>query len=166
MRTTVRAGPSSCSDSPRLQPPLAVKISLLEETRIRYEPTAGPLTVDAPAPDRPFTPFQMVASGLAACTYAIMASWGEHADLRADDLTLEVAWKFEEKPHRVGAFDLTFAWPSLPAARLEAAKRVAAMCPVHVTLEHSPALTIAGTAGGAHAPTPSPAAHAEAAVAA
>jgi len=126
-----------------------VKISLLDETRIRYEPTAGPLTVDAPAPDRPFTPFQMVASGLAACTYAIMASWGEHADLRADDLTLEVSWAFEEKPHRVGRFDLTFAWPSLPASRLDAAKRVAAMCPVHVTLEHPPAMTITGTASPA-----------------
>ena len=126
-----------------------MKITLLDETRIRYEPTPGALTVDAPAPDRPFTPFQMVASGLAACTYAIMASWGEHADLRADDLTLEVSWAFEEKPHRVGGIDLTFVWPSLPAARLEAAKRVAAMCPVHVTLEHPPTMTIAGIAGSA-----------------
>lgn len=122
-----------------------MKISLLDETRIRYEPTPGPLTVDAPAPDRPFTPFQMVASGLAACTYAIMASWGERADLRADDLALEVAWAFEEKPHRVGRFDVTFEWPSLPAGRLEAAKRVAAQCPVHVTLERPPELTISGT---------------------
>lgn len=134
-----------------------MKISLLEETRIRYEPTPGALTVDAPAPDRPFTPFQMVASGLAACTYAIMASWGERADLRADDLTLEVSWTFEEKPHRVGSFAVTFAWPSLPAARLEAAKRVAAQCPVHVTLEHPPALTIEGTAAAPIAPAAAPA---------
>ncbi len=135
-----------------------MKISLLDETRIRYEPSAGPLTVDAPAADRPFTPFQMVASGLAACTYSILASWGEHVDLRADDLTLEVEWTFEEKPHRVGRFDLTFAWPSLPAERLEAAKRVAAMCPVHVTLERPPAMTIAGTAGpaGSRAPATPP----------
>ena len=139
-----------------------MKISLVDETRIRYEPTPGALTVDAPAPDRPFTPFQMVASGLAACTYATMASWGEHADLRADDLTLEVAWSFEEKPHRVGKFDLTFAWPSLPAARLDAAKRVAAMCPVHVTLEHPPALTISGTAGAAGRADATPAEQAEA----
>ena len=126
-----------------------MKISLLEETRIRYEPMPGPLTVDAPAPDRPFTPYQMVASGLAACTYAILASWGERADLRADDLTLEVSWAFEDRPHRVGRFDLAFAWPSLPAERLDAAKRVAAQCPVHVTLERSPELTIAGTAAPA-----------------
>ena len=165
MRTTLCAGPSSCTRSPRPQPGSVVKISLLEETRIRYEPTPGPLTVDAPAADRPFTPFQMVASGLAACTYAILASWGEHADLRADDLSLEVAWAFEEKPHRVGRFDLTFAWPSLPAARLEAAKRVAAMCPVHVTLERPPAMTIAGTAGSAEAPPAVPAPVAEPAAA-
>ena len=135
-----------------------MKISLLEETRIRYEPTPGALTVDAPAADRPFTPFQMVASGLAACTYSILASWGEHADLRADDLTLEVSWTFDEKPHRVARFDLTFTWPSLPAGRLDAAKRVAALCPVHATFDHPPVMAIAGTAGpaeSAHA-APSP----------
>ena len=131
-----------------------MKIFLLEETRIRYEPTPGPLTVDAPAPDRPFTPYQMVASGLAACTYAILASWGERADLRADDLALEVSWTFADRPHRVGRFDLRYDWPSLPAARLEAAKRVAAQCPVHVTLERPPELTITGSAAPAGAAAP------------
>ncbi len=133
-----------------------MKITLLDETRIRYEPTPGPLTVDAPAPDRPFTPFQMVASGLAACTYAILASWGERADLRADDLSLEVEWAFEDKPHRVSRFDVSFVWPSLPAERLEPAKRVAAQCPVHLTLAHPPALTIEGTAAGPTTTNPFP----------
>ena len=99
----------------------------------------------------PWSGSTSVASGLAACTYAILASWGERADLRADDLALEVSWTFADKPHRVGRFDLRFEWPSLPAARLEAARRVAAQCPVHVTLERPPELTITGSAAPAGA---------------
>lgn len=124
-----------------------MKITLLDEYRLRYEPAPGPLTVDAPAPDAQFSPYHMVAGGLAACTYAIMASWAEQAKLSADDLTLEVTWAFVEKPHRLGNLDLRFEWPSLPAERLEAAKRVAARCPVHLTFEHTPTLGIEGTSG-------------------
>jgi uncharacterized OsmC-like protein len=135
-----------------------VKITLLDEYRLRYEPAPGPLTVDAPAPDAAVTPYQLVAGGLAACTYAIMASWAEQAKLTADDLTIEVTWGFVEKPHRLGNLDLRFDWPSLPAERLEAAKRVAARCPVHLSFEHAPALGIDGTAGPSHAPAAAPAA--------
>ena len=140
-----------------------MKITLLEEYRLRYEPAPGPLTIDALAPDAPVTPYQLVAGGLAACTYAIMASWAEQAKLSADDLTLELTWGFVEKPHRLGNLDLRFEWPSLPAERLEAAKRVAARCPVHLSFEHAPSLGIDGTAGapGAVAP-PTPAAPATA----
>jgi uncharacterized OsmC-like protein len=130
-----------------------VKISLLSDSRLRYEPAPGPLTVDAPTPDAQVSPYHLVAGGLAACTYAIMASWAEQAHLSADDLTIEVSWGFVEKPHRLGTLDLRFAWPSLPAERLEAAKRVAARCPVHQSFEHAPSLGIEGTAGPA-GPTP------------
>jgi len=134
-----------------------VKITLLEENRLRYEPAPGPLTVDAPTPEMQFSPYHMVAGGLASCTYAIMASWAEQAKLSADDLTIEVTWAFVEKPHRLGNLDLRFEWPSLPAERLEAAKRVAARCPVHLSFEHAPSLGIEGTAGTASAPASQPA---------
>jgi uncharacterized OsmC-like protein len=71
-----------------------------------------------------------------------MHSWATHADLRADDLTIEVRWTFSEDPHRVGAIALTFDWPSLPERRIAAAKRVAEMCTIHATLKHSPRVTI------------------------
>ncbi len=129
-----------------------MKITLLDEYRLRYEPAPGPLTVDAPTPDAAVTPYQLVAGGLAACTYSIMASWAEQAKLSADDLTIEVAWGFVEKPHRLGNLDLRFDWPSLPPERLEAAKRVAARCPVHLSFEHAPSLGIDGAAGPARAP--------------
>jgi uncharacterized OsmC-like protein len=57
-------------------------------------------------------------------------------------MVIDVAWKFSEEPHRVNDLTLTFHWPSLPAARLAAAKRVATMCTVHETLLHSPSVTI------------------------
>ncbi len=142
-----------------------MKITLLDENRIRYEPAPGLLTVDALRPDAEVSPYHLVAGGLAACTYATMASWAEKARLSADDLTLEVTWGFVEKPHRLGNVDLRFEWPSLPAERLEAAKRVAALCPVHQSFEHAPLLGIDG-AGGAAAPAAAPdapAAHATAA---
>lgn len=130
-----------------------MKITLLSDDRIRYEPAPGPLTVDAPAPDADFSPYQMVASGLAACTYALLASWASHAKLSADDLLIEVAWAFADRPHRIAALDLSFTWPSLPTSRLEAAKRAAALCPVHVSFEHPPAMTIEGTVAARETPT-------------
>ena len=126
-----------------------MKLSLLSDNRVRYEPAPGLLTVDAPTPDAQFSPYHMVAGGLAACTHAIMASWAQQADLSADDLVVEVSWGFVEKPHRIGSLDLHFTWPSLPAERLEAAKRVAARCPVHQSFEQAPTLGIEGTAGAA-----------------
>lgn len=121
-----------------------MKISLLSDTRLRYESAPGLLTVDAPAPDAQFSPYHMVAGGLASCTHAIMASWAQQANLSADDLVIEVSWAFVEHPHRLGQLDLQFTWPSLPAERLEVAKRVAARCPVHQSFEHAPTMGIDG----------------------
>jgi uncharacterized OsmC-like protein len=58
-----------------------------------------------------------------------------------------VSWTFVEGPHRIGEMKLTFAWQSLPASRLEAAKRAAALCPVHTTLHHTTEVHIDGKAG-------------------
>ena len=84
----------------------------------------------------------MVASGLAVCTYSILVSWATNAQMRADDLAIEVGWSFAEKPHRVGDMRVTFDWPSLPADRTEAAKRVAALCPIHATFHHPASISI------------------------
>jgi uncharacterized OsmC-like protein len=104
------------------------------------------MTIEAVSADQSYSPFHMVAGGLAYCTFSVMYAWAEHAGLEAHDLTLDVSWTFADDPHRVGAFDIRFTWPSLPAKRLDAAKRVAEMCTIHATLTHSPAITIDGSA--------------------
>lgn len=129
-----------------------MKIILLAEDAVRLEPEPGPLTIEALTADQVYSPFHMLASGLAVCTHSILASWADTAKLTADDCAIEVRWTFVEDPHRIGATTLTMDWPSLPAARTNAAKRVAEMCPIHATLHHPPVMTIERT--GAAAATP------------
>lgn len=123
-----------------------MKITLLSDDAIRLEPTMAEMTIGATSTEQSYSPFHMLASSLAYCTFSVMASWATHAGLVADDLTIEVRWTFADDPHRVGCMDLRFSWPSLPAKRLEGAKRVAEMCAVHSTLQNPPAINIHGSA--------------------
>jgi uncharacterized OsmC-like protein len=141
-----------------------VKITLTSEESIRLEPTPGPMTIEAESADRLYSPFHMLASGLAFCSYSILASWASQAKIPADDLAIDVAWTFAEEPHRIGTIDIAFDWPSLPPARRAVARRVAALCPIHGTLTHAPAITI-HAAGEVVAPAPMPTAGAAAAAA-
>ena len=120
-----------------------MKIILLSEESIRLEPEPGPMTIEALSADQLYSPFHMLASGLAFCTFSILHSWAETVRLSADDLAIEVRWSFAEEPHRVGALDMTLDWPGLPPARKNVAERVAALCPIHGTLQHPPSITIA-----------------------
>ena len=120
----------------------AVKITLLSEESIRLEGPGGSLTIEAESAEQIYSPFHMMASGLAVCTLSILASWATNAKMSIDDLAIEVGWSFAEKPHRVGDIRLTFEWPSLPPERIETAKRVAALCPIHATLHHSATVSI------------------------
>jgi uncharacterized OsmC-like protein len=124
-----------------------VKLTLLSDESIRLEPVPGPMTIEAMSANQTYSPFHMVAGGLAYCTFSVMYAWAEHAGLQADDLTLDVSWGFADEPHRVGDFSIRFNWPSLPAKRLQAAKRVAEMCTIHATLQQAPAITIDGVGG-------------------
>jgi uncharacterized OsmC-like protein len=120
----------------------AVKITLLSDDAIRLTPEPGPLTIEAESAEQTYSPFHMLGSSLATCTFSVMHSWATHADLRADDLTIDVRWTFSDDPHRVGEIALTFDWPSLPERRIAAAKRVAEMCTIHATFKHPPRVTI------------------------
>lgn len=132
-----------------------MKITLVAEDAIHLEPTPGALTVEAASADMQYSPFHMLASALASCTFSVLHSWATHAKVPVDDLTLDVRWEFADDPHRVASMAVSFGWPSLPANRLAAASRVAELCTVHATLTHPPAITI-GAAGAershAHAP--------------
>jgi uncharacterized OsmC-like protein len=121
-----------------------MKLTLLGEDSLRLDPTDGPMTIEALSADQSYSPFHMLAGGLAYCTFSVLYSWATHAKLDASDLSIEVKWTFAEDPHRVGAMDMRFRWPSLPANRVEAAKRVSEMCTIHATLHHPPTITISG----------------------
>ena len=126
-----------------------MKITLLSDESIRLEPATGQLTVEAESADREYSPYQMLASGLAVCTFGVLQSWGSNVGLSADDLVIDVSWSFEEHPHRVSAIALSYDWPSLPADRAKVAQRVAELCPLHQTLMHSPEMTIQRAVGAA-----------------
>lgn len=117
-----------------------MKILLVSEERIRLEGTAGPLTVEADSPEMQFSPFHMLASGLATCVHSVLYSWASNAKLGADDLAVEVGWNFADNPHRVGEFDVQLDWPSLPESRRTAAERAAHLCTVHKTFENPPSI--------------------------
>jgi uncharacterized OsmC-like protein len=116
-----------------------VKIILLSDDAIRLEPDEGPMTIEAIEPDQQYSPFHMLASSLAYCTFSVMYSWATHTRQTADDLVIEVRWTFsEDEPRRVAELRLTYDWPSLPARKQDAARRVAAMCTIHETLHRPP----------------------------
>ena len=115
-----------------------MKIILLSEERIRLEGGAGPLSIEAESAETQYSPFHMLASAVATCTYSVLAAWGTHASLPIDGLAVEVGWSFTENPHRVGALDVVLDWPGLPEGRRAAAARAAALCTVSRTLEHPP----------------------------
>jgi uncharacterized OsmC-like protein len=123
-----------------------MKLTLLGEDSIRLEPTDGPMNIEALTAEQSYSPFHMVAGGLAYCTFSVLYSWASHAKLKADDLSIDVKWTFAEDPHRVGSYEVRFRWPWLPPNRLEAAKRVSEMFTIHATLHHPPEITIEGSA--------------------
>jgi uncharacterized OsmC-like protein len=119
-----------------------MKITLLGDDAIRLEAMPGPLTIEAPSAEMSYSPFHMLASALATCTFSVLQSWATAKQLSVDDLTIEVQWIFGDDPHRVSDIGLIFDWPSLPVDRIETAKRVAELCTVHATLMHAPRIDI------------------------
>lgn len=119
-----------------------MKIILTSENSIRLVPDPGPMSVEAASAEQQYSPFHMLGSSLAFCTFSVMYSWATHVKIPVDDLTLDVSWEFADDPHRVGAIELSFDWPSLPAKRNLAAKRAAELCTIHATLMHPPTIVI------------------------
>ena len=128
-----------------------MKITLIAEDGIRLEPIPGPMTIEADTTDQLYSPFHMLASGLAFCTYSVLASWASNAKLESDDILIEVRWEFAEDPHRVGSIRMSVEWPSLPPQREKAAERVAEMCAIHATLLHPPTVETTVAAGSSAA---------------
>ena len=132
-----------------------MKITLLADDAIRLEPVPGSMTIEAASADMVYSPFHMLGSSLATCTFSVIQSWATHAKIPLDDLVIDVRWKFGDDPHRVSDIAVTFDWKSLPPNRVAAARRVAELCTVHTTLHHPPHVTIEpATPNVAHAAQP------------
>lgn len=119
-----------------------MKITLTGDESIRLEPTTGALTIEAPSADKGYSPFHMLGSSLATCTFSVLQSWATNANVPVDDLLIDVNWAFVEKPHRVGSMSMKLEWPSLPADRWPTAIRVANLCGIHNTLTHPPTIEV------------------------
>lgn len=119
-----------------------MKIILLSDDAIRLVPEPGPMTIEASSIEQQYSPFHMLASSLATCTFSVLHSWAANAKLSADDLAIEVRWQFAQEPYRVGEMRLTYDWPSLPPSRIRAVARAAELCTVHATLRHSPSIVV------------------------
>jgi putative redox protein len=119
-----------------------LKVTLLAEDRLRLEAVPGALSIEAESPEMAYSPFHMVASGLATCIFSVLASWADTAKVPVDDLAVEVAWRFANEPHRVGSYEVALVWPGLPENRHTAARRVAGLCPIHATLHHPPSIEV------------------------
>lgn len=119
-----------------------MKITLLSDESIRLEPAPGPLTIEAPSTDVQYSPFHMLGSSLATCTFSVLQSWALHAKLPVDDLSIEVSWEFAADPQRISQIRVLLTWPSLPDKRRVAAGRVAELCTIHATLNQPPGIEI------------------------
>ena len=118
-----------------------MKITLQGEDAILLEAAAGMLTIEADSAEQSYSPFHMLGSSLATCTFAVLYSWASNSDFDVADLKIRVSWEFADNPHRVGKMTSQIMWPSLPENRRAAAERAAELCAVHATLSHTVPIT-------------------------
>jgi uncharacterized OsmC-like protein len=123
-----------------------MKIVLQGEDAILLMATEGMLTIEAESADHSYSPFHMLGSALAYCTFSVLYSWATNSELDVSDLQIRVSWEFMDDPHRVGRMQMQLNWPSLPESRRAAAQRAATLCAVHATLSHTVPIETALTA--------------------
>lgn len=83
----------------------------------------------------PISPYHLLAGSLASCTALTLQSWAEGAGVDLAPLTIHLAWEHaDERPKRIARITMELRWPGLPAERVQAAERVADLCPIHATL--------------------------------
>jgi uncharacterized OsmC-like protein len=119
-----------------------MKITLTSDESIKLEPSTGPLTIEAPSADKGYSPFHMLGSALATCTFSVLSSYAANKNLHVDDLSVDVSWDFVDNPHRVGNMKVKVDWPSLPSEMWPRALRVANLCGIHNTLTHPASVTV------------------------
>jgi uncharacterized OsmC-like protein len=108
------------------------------------------LTIEAPKADFQYSPFHMLGSALGMCTFSVVQSWAANKNVAADDLKIDVAWKFVDGQHRLESMKVKMEWPSLSAELWPRAIRAANLCGVHQTFTHPVQISV--DAVGAQAP--------------
>ena len=112
-----------------------MEIHLLTDEKIRLTTESHGFSFE-PGAASSLSPFHLLAASLATCTYSVLHSYAEHAGIALDGLAIDVSWEFGGEPYKVARMAMELAWPGLPEDRREAARRAAAQCTVHHTLEH------------------------------
>ncbi len=111
-----------------------MKLILESETRVRLEMHGESFEIASGA--APISPYHLLAGSLGSCTALTLQSWAEGAGIDMSPLTLHLErTNADERPKRIERIDMELRWPGLPAARIEAAERVADLCPIHATLK-------------------------------
>jgi uncharacterized OsmC-like protein len=99
------------------------------------------LNIEAQDPDAHFSAIQMFATAMGLCTYSVLADYAAQSDTPTENLSVRMRWSYAGRPYRIDKIDMDIQWPELPSAKLEAARRAAAKCTLHNTLEQPPEIT-------------------------
>ena len=111
-----------------------MKITLTGEESLTLQPASGPLTIEAQSHEQAYSAFHMLGSALGSCTMSVLQSWASNKNLPADDLRIDIGWRFAEGQHRLSSMRVKLEWPSLPPELWPRAIRVAHLCGIHQTL--------------------------------
>lgn len=112
-----------------------MEIHLSSDERIRLTAEQPGFSFE-PGAATSLSPFHLLAASLATCTFSVLHSYAHNAGLPLQGLAIDVSWELGGEPYKVTRMDMELEWPGLPPARKEAARRAAAQCTVHHTLEH------------------------------
>jgi uncharacterized OsmC-like protein len=99
---------------------------------------APEMTVESHDPDAAYSALQMFATSLALCSFSVLYAYAETIGVQPDDIGIRVRWSYHPERGNIDQIAMDIEWPALPASRREAARRAAASCILHRTLEHPP----------------------------
>jgi uncharacterized OsmC-like protein len=117
-----------------------MRLVMAGEERVRLE--TGGDGFEMVAEGAGLSPFHLVAGGLASCTALTLQAWAQPAGVPMDGVSITVDWQTAPAPpKRIVRIDLAIDWPGLPERRVATAERVAALCPIHDTLQRAASVT-------------------------
>ena len=125
---------------------MAIAVRSVGRDRLHIEVRGHQLFTDQPVDeggdDSAPTPTELFVAGLAACVAFYAERFMRRHGLSADGLNVTCAYRWAEKPHRVGEIDLAVNAPGLIPDKREAFSRVIEHCTVHNTLQQPPEVRI------------------------